>query len=129
MPAGYTGMQKAYLWMNFVLPLPSIVMYLFSPGGTVKHFGGEVTNSSKFWCSIAASGDAVIAYLMLMGILDKGRNKELFKLIVRSTTVYSLFHVGGFWYWHLYGDQHPQGSAMYPIGLAVAAAAFVAWGR
>lgn len=126
---GLSLMQKIYLWVGFLTPIPSIALYVLVPGGTVKHFGGQISNSSKFWCSLTASGDAVIAYLMLTGILDKGKNPWLFKLIVRSSFLYSIFHFGGFWYWHTFGEKHPQGAAMYPTALAMCLAALIAWGR
>ena len=118
--------KKAYLWMGVITPIPSILMYVLMPGGTVKHFNGAVTNTSKFWCSVAASGDSVIAYLCAVALIKK--SDEFDKIVVRGNFVYSIFHVGAFWYWHLHGEKHPS-AVMYPLGLGVAVAALLAWGQ
>ena len=112
--------------MGFITPLPSILMYCLSPGGTVKHFNGDVTATSKFWCSVAASGDAIFAYLCAVALLKK--SDEIDTIVVRSNFLYSIFHFGAFWYWHLNGEKHPA-PAMYPVALVVSTAALVAWGK
>ena len=121
-------MQKIYLAAAPVAATPSIIMYLAVPGGTVQHFGGQPSNSSKFWCSTAASGDALVVYLCLVALLDGGKTPGLFKTVVRGNVLYGLFHFGAFWYWHLYGSEPHPTPLMYPISLAVCAAAMAAWG-
>lgn len=120
-----TALQRAYFWTGAVLPIPSIALYVLTPGGTVQHFNGVVTNAAKFWCSVAASGDAVVSFLMFAAIYTK--SAEVRKLVLRANWLYALFHFGAFWYWHTYGDAHKSG-LMYPFSIGITTAALVAWG-
>jgi hypothetical protein len=121
-----TGIKKLYFWSGAVVPLASAVMYLVSPGGTVQHFNGEVSATSKFWCSVTASGDIAFSYLMFAGIYSK--SEEVRRLIIRTCWLYSVFHFGAFWYWHNVGDAHKSG-LMYPASIVIATAALFAWGK
>jgi hypothetical protein len=121
-----TGIKKLYFWSGAVVPLASAVMYLVSPGGTVQHFNGEVSATSKFWCSVTASGDIAFSYLMFAGIYSK--SEEVRRLVIRACWLYSVFHFGAFWYWHTVGDAHKSG-LMYPASIVIATAALFAWGK
>ena len=122
-------MQKVYLGFGAATAFPSVCMYAMAPGGTVQHFGGAITNSSKFWCSTAASGDILVIFWNLVALHYNNKIPEITKNVVRGNFIFSIFHFGAFWYWHVKGDPHPQGVAMYPFALAVAFASLLAWGR
>jgi hypothetical protein len=121
------NLQKAFFWMGLVAAVPSVALYLLTPGGTVAHFGGEVNDTSKFWCSVAASGD-VYVIAMIVAVLMNFDDEKLKKIVIRANWLYTVLHGGAFWYWHHFGRPHPQGAAMHPIGLAIASAALFAWG-
>lgn len=124
-----TTAKKAYFGSLAITPLPSILLYVLSPAGTVKFFGGVPSPSSRFWCSIAASGDALVSYLAWYVLLSGGVSREIEKLVVRGTAIYAMFHFGGFFFWHLRGEEpHPMGPAMYVGGLAGSLAGLIAWG-
>jgi len=48
---------------------------------------------------------------------------------VRATALYTLFHVGGFWYWHSQGTEPHSGAGMYAASFVIAGAALAAWGK
>ncbi|CUI14658.1 GPI-anchored surface protein, putative [Bodo saltans] len=121
-----TGIKKVYFWTGAILPLVSSFGYLLAPSGTVQHFNGEVNNTSKFWCSVVASGDLVVSYLMLSGIFTK--STEVRQLVIRAYWLFSLFHFGAFWFWHNVGDRHRNG-LMYPAAMIATTAALLAWGK
>nr|CAG4717932.1 unnamed protein product [Naegleria fowleri] len=124
-------LQSMFFWSGALLPLPSIALYILTPGGTVKHFNGEVTPTSKFWCSVAASGDAAISALCWHVLLMKNRESEMGeevkRLVIRVNWIYGLFHFGAFWFWHMKGEKH-KNPWFYPLSLAISTAALLAWG-
>lgn len=122
-----TPLQKAYFWTGALLPIPSIALYVLTPGGTVQHFNGEATPTAKFWCSVTASGDAVVSYLMFTAIVSK--SAEVRRLVIRANWLYALFHFGAFWYWHAIGGAAHKNGLMYPISISITTAALLAWGR
>ena len=119
-------LERAYFWAFGVTPLPSIALYVLCPAGTVQHFGGTASDTASFWCSVAGSGDAYVAFMSLMALWHFD-DRRLRRLVVRGNALYALLHFGAFWYWHRRGPAHPV-PAMYPAALGVAAAALVAWG-
>jgi hypothetical protein len=121
------NLQKAFFWMGLIAAVPSVALYVLRPGASVAHFGGEVNDTSKFWCSVTASGDIYVS-AMIVAVLMNFDDEKLKKIVLRANWLYSVLHVGAFWYWHRFGRPHPQGEAMYPIGLVMATAALVAWG-
>ena len=45
-----------FLFLAVVTPLPSIVLYVTQPTGTVVFFNGVPSPTASFWCSLTASG-------------------------------------------------------------------------
>lgn len=122
-----TALQKLFFGAGWLLPLPSILLYVTVPSGTVAYFGGKPTPSASFWCSLAASGDAVVSVLCFAALRSK--SLEVRKLVLRSNVVYSFFHFGAFWYHHTYTEPHPKGGYGYPVAMALSVAACAKWGR
>ncbi len=116
-----------FFLMGAVLPLPSILLYVLVPSGTVEFFNGQPTPTSAFWCSLTASGDATVSFLCFCALLTK--STEVHVLVVRSMAVYSIFHFGAFWFWHHHGDSHPPAVASgYPVSIVISLAAAAWWG-
>jgi len=119
-------LEKVFWWSAFLAPLPSIALYALTPAGTVQHFNGEPSPTASFWCSVTASGDAYVAWMALMVLLNF-HDTKLKKMVLRGNWIYSVLHFGAFWFWHRHGAAHPN-PAMYPVALAIATAGLVAWG-
>ncbi len=110
-----TALQNAYFVGGMLFPLSSAPLYLFVPSGTVKFFGGKPTPSAAFWCSLAAGGDILFAYLCYTAWRSK--SLEVRKLVFRANAIFRIFHFGGFLFHHLFTEPHPAG---YGVGYAVA---------
>ena len=128
MEGGLTKMQRIYFWFGVLLPLPSIALYVLVPEGTVEHFGGTPSPTSRFWCTIAASGDAMFSVLC-WAVLSHPNNLELRQSVLFGNAVYSVFHFGGFLRAHFLTEPHPRGPTLYIFGLVTAWLAYIAWGR
>ena len=123
-----TRLQRLYFWAGVLLPLPSICLYVFSPSGTVKHFGGTSSPSADFWCTLAASGDAWVS-IMFYSVLKNPSNLVLRQSVLWGNAIYSLFHFGGFLRAHYKMEPHPSGPYMYIGSIIISWAAYLAWGR
>ena len=123
-----SNLQRAFLAFGAVLAAPSIVMYALRPSGTVAHFGGTPSESADMWCSIQSSGDILMAFVGTWACFS--HDTRVTVAAVRASALYTLFHVGGFWYWHSQGTEpHPSGAGVYAFSFALAGAALAAWGR
>jgi len=108
-------------------PLPSIILFVFMPGGTVEFFNGQSSPTANFWCSANASADATISFLCFSALLT--RSVEVKKLVLRAFAIYAVFHWGAFWWWSMHGDPHPAAIAIgYPISITISLAAMIYWG-
>ena len=114
--------------MGFLGPIPSILLYTFFTEGTVETFGGTVTSTALFWCSIAASGDAMVS-TMCFTVLRNPTNIVLRQGVLTGMAVYSIFHFGGFLKAHYLYEPHPNGPWGYIFSMIVIWAAYFAWGR
>jgi hypothetical protein len=118
---------KLFLLLGAFGPLPSIVLYVFFPTGTVLFFNGEPSQTAAFWCSTAASADATISFLCFSALMTN--SMEVKQVVLRAFGVYAVFHFGAFWWWSNHADQHPEALANgYPISIAVSLAAAIWWG-
>lgn len=123
-----TTLQRIYFWCGFILPIPSILLYVFLTEGTIEHFGGTPSPTALFWCSIAASGDAVIS-VMCWCVLRNPSNVVLRQSVLMAFAVYSVFHFGGFLKAHYMYEPHPSGPFLYIFSIVTSWAAYFAWGR
>mmetsp|Transcript_27214 Transcript_27214/g.55536 ORF Transcript_27214/g.55536 Transcript_27214/m.55536 type:complete len:136 (-) Transcript_27214:130-537(-) len=120
-------MLKLFFLVGAILPLPGISLYVFEPGGTVEFFNGQQNSTTNFWCTLAASGDAVVSFLCFSALMTS--SSEVNVLVVRALAVYSVFHFGSFYYWHHHGDKHPDFMVGgYPASIAISFAALLWWG-
>jgi len=108
-------------------PLPSIVLFVFFPSGTVEFFNGEPSPTASFWCSVNGSADATISFLCFAALLTK--NIEIKKLVLRAFAVYAVFHWGAFLWWTHHGTPHPPALASgYPVAITISLLAMIWWG-
>lgn len=109
----------------------SSILYIFSPSGTIKYFGGIPSSSNQLWTQLTSAGDLLISYLCYVGYKNsKSSNTELQSIIIRGMTVYSLFHFGLFLNHHLRVQKHPHGGLfLYAGSLACALGALFKWGN
>lgn len=116
-----------YLSIGAVAPLPMVFLYVFFPRETVDYFNGQSSDGARFWCSVTAGGDAVLSFLCFKALLSK--SKEVKILVVHAMAVFSIFHIGAFWYWSSHGVRHPEEIASgYPLAILVSLVAASWWG-
>ena len=125
---GLTDLQKVYFWLGFLGPMPSIALYVCLPAGTVEYFGGTPSPTAIFWCTIAASGDAIFS-AMSWAVLSHPTNLVLRQSVLWANALYSVFHFGGFLRAHFTMEPHPHGLYGYMISVIISWAAYLAWGR
>ncbi len=123
-----TPLQKAFFWAGFLLPLPSICLHLFLPGGTVEYFGGNPSPVAKFWCSLTASGDAAISVICWF-VLSNPKNLALRRAALSALAIYSLLHFGLFAKAHFTVAPVPAGPVGYVLAVVLSCAAYWFWGR
>eukprot|EP00526_Cylindrotheca_closterium_P022799 CAMPEP_0113604088 /NCGR_PEP_ID=MMETSP0017_2-20120614/1615_1 /TAXON_ID=2856 /ORGANISM="Cylindrotheca closterium" /LENGTH=173 /DNA_ID=CAMNT_0000512503 /DNA_START=45 /DNA_END=566 /DNA_ORIENTATION=+ /assembly_acc=CAM_ASM_000147 len=121
-----TKLQKIFFWFGAIGPIPSIFLYEFLTDGTVEHFGGTVSDTALFWCTIASSADAMIAFLCA-NVLWYPTNSLVRTLVLRTFALYSIFHWGGFLRAHYFVEPHPSGPGLYIMGIVTTWAAYIAW--
>jgi hypothetical protein len=122
-----TTLQHIFFWSGFLLPIPSIILYVFFTEGTIEYFGGTPSPTALFWCSIAASGDAAVSVLCWC-VLRNPKELVLRKSVLLSMAIYSIFHFGGFLKAHYLYEPQPQGPVGYIISIILSWAAYFAWG-
>jgi len=123
-----TNFQRAYFWAGMLLPLPSIALYVIVPAGTVEHFGGTPTPTAQFWCTLAATGDAMFS-ANCWSVLSHSTNVELRKSLLWVNAIYASFHFGGYLSAHCMFEPHPGGPGLYIFGLVTTWLAYFVWGR
>jgi hypothetical protein len=122
-----TTLQSIFFWSGFLLPIPSIILYVFFTEGTIEFFGGTPSPTALFWCSIAASGDAAVSVLCWC-VLRNPKELVLRKSVLLSMAIYSIFHFGGFLKAHYLYEPQPNGPVGYIISILLFWAAYFAWG-
>ena len=117
---------RVYLWLSMILPWISSLLYILTPSGTIKYFGGIPTTSGEFWVQVVASGDILIGFLALSGL--RTRNTEVLKLVFQALFIYNIFHMSTFWYNHIFRETHPSGPTFYIGSLIIGIIACGWWG-
>jgi len=101
----------------------SSVLYYALPEGTAKFFGAtEVSTVTKSWVRIVSAGDALYAYLYIVGLYSPASVK---KMIVRGLGLFGILHFSAFYLAHRDGPPHPKG---YPEGYLMSCALAAAGG-
>jgi hypothetical protein len=95
----------------------STCLYLFLPAGTVAFFGGVATPSATFWCSTAATGDAVSAAWCATAL--RNNTPAGYRDAARGLLVFSIVHLGAFARGHYLIEAHKGGGAGYVLCLIV----------
>ena len=117
-PSREVAVCQAWLLLAIAIDVVSSCLYLFLPAGTVVFFGGIATPSATFWCSTAATGDAVSA-LWCATALQK-HTASGYREAARGLLAFSLVHLGAFARAHYFIEPHPGGGAQYILGLLLA---------
>lgn len=125
--APLTKLQKMFFWFGTIGPIPSIFLYEFLTDGTIEHFGGTVSDTASFWCTIASSADAMISFLCASVVLWYPTNVLVRTIVLRTFALYSIFHWGGFLRAHYFIEPHPSGPGLYIMSIGVTWAAYIAW--
>eukprot|EP01080_Neovahlkampfia_damariscottae_P004146 gene4146-7456_t len=103
----------------------SVFLYWFLAEGTIKFFSGDINPTSIFWVRTVASGDLLVSFICLKGLLG---NSEMKKLAVQSNFLYGLFHFGSFWYADKFIAPHkPFMSVQYLPSILFVAFALIWW--
>jgi hypothetical protein len=90
-------------------------LYLLAPAGTVAYFGGVATPSATFWCSTAATGDAVSALWCATALQ---RNTPTgYRDAARGLLLFAVVHLGAFARGHFLIEPHPGGGGGYVLGV------------
>jgi hypothetical protein len=106
---------RTWLFLAITIDVVSSCLYLFLPAGTVAFFGGIATPSATFWCSTAATGDAVSA-LWCATALQK-HTASGYREAARGLLMFSTIHLGAFARAHYFIEPHPGGGATYILGI------------
>ena len=114
-PSRELAFIRAWLLLAIAIDIVSSCLYLFLPAGTVVYFGGVATPSATFWCSTAATGDAVSA-LWCATALQK-HTASGYREAARGLLMFSLIHLGAFARAHYFIEPHPGGGAAYILGI------------
>ena len=93
----------------------SSCLYLFVPAGTVAYFGGIATPSATFWCSTAATGDAVSALWCATAL--RNNTPAGYRDAARGLMLFSVVHLGAFARGHFLIEPHAGGGAVYVLGV------------
>jgi hypothetical protein len=114
-PARELRILRLWLYLAISIDVISSCLYLFLPAGTGEYFGGIATPSATFWCSTAATGDAVSA-LWCATALHK-HTAEGYREASRGLLLFSIIHLGAFARGHYMIEPHPGGGATYILGI------------
>lgn len=93
----------------------SSYVYLTEPKKSLIKLGGQPSPSAVVLVQVIASGEALVSYLCLEGLLSQ--IPETRRMIVRAVGVYNLFHMGAFWWGHHKHVRNPKGTGMLIFGL------------
>jgi hypothetical protein len=116
-PAFELAFLRYWLVACIAIDAVSTCLYLFVPAGTVSFFGGVPTPSATFWCSTAATGDAVSAAWCATAL--RNNTPQGYRDAARGLMVFSVVHLGAFARGHFFIEAHTGGGAGYVIGLVV----------
>jgi len=116
-PAFELAFLRYWLFACIAIDALSTCLYLFVPAGTVAFFGGVATPSATFWCSTAATGDAVSAAWCATALCKN--TPEGYREAARGLMVFSVVHLGAFARGHYFIEAHKGGGEGYVLGLVV----------
>ena len=111
---------RAWLYAAIAIDVVSSCLYLFVPAGTVAYFGGVATPSATFWCSTAATGDAVSALWCATAL--RNNTPAGYRDAARGMLLFAVIHLGAFARGHFMIEPHPGGGASYVLGILVGVA-------
>lgn len=113
-PPAFTPLN-IYFGMTSLISAASSYAYLSSPQQSLVKLGGAPSPSALILVQVIASGEALVSYLCLEGLLSQ--TPESRRIIVRAVGVYNLFHMGAFWWGHHKHVRNPKGTGMLAFGL------------
>ena len=116
-PALELSFFRYWLFACIAIDAVSTCLYLFAPAGTVAFFGGLATPSATFWCSTAATGDAVSAAWCATALRSKTPGG--YRDAARGLMVFSVVHLGAFARGHYLIESHKGGGEGYVLSLLV----------
>ena len=114
-PARELAFLRAWLFAAIAIDAVSSCLYLFLPAGTVAYFGGVATPSATFWCSTAATGDAVSALWCATAL--RRHTASGYREAARGLLLFAVIHLGAFARAHYFIEPHPGGGASYIFGI------------
>ena len=106
---------RSLLAAAIAIDVVSSCLYLFVPAGTVTYFGGVATPSATFWCSTAATGDAVSALWCATAL--RNNTPAGYRDAARGLMLFSVVHLGAFARGHFLIEPHAGGGAVYVLGV------------
>jgi len=114
-PARELAFLRAWLFAAIAIDAVSSCLYLFLPAGTVAYFGGVASPSATFWCSTAATGDAVSALWCATAL--RQHTASGYREAARGLLLFAVIHLGAFARAHYFIEPHPGGGASYIFGI------------
>ena len=114
-PARELAFLRAWLFAAIAIDAVSSCLYLFLPAGTVAYFGGVATPSATFWCSTAATGDAVSALWCATAL--RQHTASGYREAARGLLLFAVSHLGAFARAHYFIEPHPGGGVTYIFGI------------
>jgi hypothetical protein len=116
-PSRELAFFRGCLLAAIVVDVSSSCLYLFLPAGTVVFFGGVPTPSAIFWCSTAATGDAVSALWCATAL--RRHTPSGYRDAARGLLLFTIVHLGAFARGHYAIEPHPGGGAAYVLWMLV----------
>lgn len=114
-PVRELAFLRTWLYFSIAVDVMSSCLYLFVPAGTVIFFGGIATPSATFWCSTAATGDAVSALWCATALYKNTASG--YREAARGLLLFSAIHLGAFARGHYFIEPHPGGGVSYVLGV------------
>ncbi|PWW73928.1 hypothetical protein C7212DRAFT_353544 [Tuber magnatum] len=125
MPLPATSLNL-YLGSNALISLSTAYFYLTSPTASIVKLGGRPSPTSTVLTQLLASGEALVSYLCLEGLFSS--NNEMRAMVVRGVGIYTLIHMGTFWWGHKKHVKNPKGAGTFVGGLLLGAGVGAWWG-
>lgn len=108
---------RAWFFLAIAIDVISSFLYLFLPADTVAFFGGTASPSATFWCTTAATGDAVSALWCATALYT--HTASGYREAARGMLLFSIVHLGAFARAHYLIEPHPGGGEAYICGILV----------
>ncbi|PUU80044.1 hypothetical protein B9Z19DRAFT_1124108 [Tuber borchii] len=126
MPLPEASPLNIYLGSNALISLSTAYFYLTSPQPSIVKLGGKPSPTSTVLTQLLASGEALVSYLCLEGLFSD--SSEMRAMVVRGVGIYTLIHMGTFWWGHKKHVENPKGAGTFISSLVVGAGVGVWWG-